>query len=98
MEKAVGYVRVSTEEQEKEGISIDAQEDRIKSYAKMRGFDLVHIYRDPAVSGFKPLAKRSDGKLLAEALAKRDGTKHVIAVKLDRLFRRAADALVQAEK
>jgi DNA invertase Pin-like site-specific DNA recombinase len=97
MEKAVGYVRVSTEEQQREGISMEAQVDRIKAYAAMQGFELVHIYRDPAVSGYKPLAKREHGRQLADSLAKRDGPKHVIAVKLDRLFRNAKDALTQVE-
>jgi DNA invertase Pin-like site-specific DNA recombinase len=97
MEKAVGYVRVSTEEQEREGISLAAQKDRIKSYAAMQGLDLIAIYEEQVSAG-KPLAKRGEGKKLVDALAAKDGPRHVIAVKLDRLFRCAQDALVQVAR
>lgn len=29
--KAIGYIRVSTQEQAKEGVSLEAQEDKIKN-------------------------------------------------------------------
>lgn len=41
--KAIGYARVSTEEQAKEGISIKAQEERIKALAKAKGWDQKDI-------------------------------------------------------
>jgi site-specific DNA recombinase len=97
MEKAVGYVRVSTREQQREGISLEAQGARIKSYVATKGLELVAIYREQSSGGVK-LDKRPEGKRLVEALAKRDGPRHVIAIKLDRLFRKAADALVQVEQ
>ena len=34
--KAVGYVRVSTDEQAKEGVSLDNQRQRIELFAKLR--------------------------------------------------------------
>jgi Site-specific recombinases, DNA invertase Pin homologs len=96
MEKAVGYVRVSSEEQSKEGVSLDAQEARIRAYATMRGLDLVAIYREEGISAKVPLRSRPEGTQVVDALAKKRA-RHVIAVKLDRLFRNAADALSQAE-
>jgi site-specific DNA recombinase len=94
MDRALGYVRVSSEEQSKEGVSLDAQEQRIRAYAAMRGLELTAIYREEGVSAKIPLRQRSQGAKLVEALAKKRA-KHVIAVKLDRLFRSAADALDQ---
>lgn len=94
MESAIGYVRVSSEEQSKEGVSLDAQQARIRSYAAMRGFELVSIYREEGISAKIPLKKRPEGMRLVEFLS-RKRAKHVIAVKLDRLFRNAADALDQ---
>ncbi len=44
------YVRVSTEEQAKEGISIDAQIDRCKAYCKARGWEVHRIYTDAGYS------------------------------------------------
>lgn len=95
MERAIGYVRVSTEEQSAEGVSLDAQETRIRAYAAMRGFELEAIYREEGVSAKIPLKRRPEGLKLVEAIG-RKRAKHVIAVKLDRLFRNAADALEQS--
>jgi site-specific DNA recombinase len=95
--KAVAYVRVSSAEQSLEGVSLDAQIARIQAYAAMRGFDLVAIFREEAVSGGIPLRERPQGALLVEAVAKKRA-QHVIAVKLDRLFRNASDALLQVER
>src|SRR3989338_511004 len=49
-EKVGIYVRVSTEEQAKEGISIDAQIDRFKSFCKARGWKVFRIYTDAGFS------------------------------------------------
>lgn len=95
-DRAVGYVRVSSDEQAVEGVSLDAQEARIRAYAAMRGFDLIAIYREEAVSGKIQLNRRPQGAQLVETL-NRKRARHVIAVKLDRLFRNAADALNQTE-
>ena len=46
--KAVGYIRVSTVEQAQEGVSLDAQEARIRAYAEMQGLELVKIVRRKA--------------------------------------------------
>jgi site-specific DNA recombinase len=93
---AVGYVRVSSEEQATEGVSLNAQESRIRAYAEMRGLQLVAIYREEGVSGKLPLKTRPEGSKLVDTLT-RKRARHVIAVKLDRLFRNAADALSQTE-
>lgn len=51
MKKAIGYVRVSTEKQVDEGISIDAQIEKIKAWASFNDYELVHIYSDEGISG-----------------------------------------------
>jgi DNA invertase Pin-like site-specific DNA recombinase len=96
-ERAVAYVRVSSEEQAAEGVSLDAQEARVRVYATLRGLDLIAIYREEGVSAKTPLRKRPQGAELVEALS-RKRARHVVAVKLDRLFRNAADALNQTEQ
>lgn len=89
---AVGYVRVSTEEQAREGISLGAQQERIHAYCQMQGLTLAHLYRDEGVSAGKKLTDRPEGHELLEAV--RNGTAHhVVALKLDRLFRDAIDCL-----
>lgn len=52
------YIRVSTEEQAKFGISLAAQEDALLRYAQEHGFKIVQIYRDEGNSARKPVAKR----------------------------------------
>lgn len=44
------YVRVSTEEQAKEGISIDAQIERCKAFCKARNWNVFKIYTDAGYS------------------------------------------------
>jgi site-specific DNA recombinase len=41
--KAMGYIRVSTEEQAKEGISLDNQIERIKGYCQYKNFELAEM-------------------------------------------------------
>ncbi|MCC6227420.1 MAG: recombinase family protein [Microthrixaceae bacterium] len=94
--KAVGYVRVSHEEQVREGVSLGAQRAAIAAYCAMKSLDLVEVVEDAGVSGGKPLGHRGGGARLIEVAGRR-GIKAVVAVKLDRLFRNAADALRQTE-
>ena len=88
--RAIGYIRVSTGDQAREGGSLDAQDARIRAYAEMAGLDLVDVIRDEAISGTIPIADRPGGSALLDF-----EVDHVIALKLDRLFRDAADALSQ---
>lgn len=50
MSSAIGYVRISTKNQ-KDGISIDDQIERIEVYCSLKGLTLVHIYREKPKSG-----------------------------------------------
>lgn len=52
------YIRVSTEEQAKFGISLAAQEDSLLRYARERDHKVVDIYRDEGNSARKPVSKR----------------------------------------
>lgn len=89
--KAVGYVRASTGDQE---ITLQAQAEKLRAYCQLRGLELVELIEDAAVSGSVPLSQRPAGRRVAEAL-KLHKAQHVVALKLDRLFRDAADALAQ---
>ena len=44
------YVRVSTQEQAKEGISISAQKERLIAFAKAKDFNITKIYADEGYS------------------------------------------------
>ena len=90
--KSIGYVRVSTDEQAQEGVSLEAQQSMLQAYAKLRGLELTETIVDEGISGGKDLTSRAGGKRLFE-LASRGKVGAVIACKLDRLFRDAADCL-----
>lgn len=92
--QAIGYIRVSTDEQVKGGVSLAAQEERIRAYASMAGLSLISVIREEGVSASLPLSQRPGGKELLGLLNEHSG-RHVIALKLDRLFRDAEDALRQ---
>ena len=90
--RAALYVRVSTEEQAREGVSLDAQEARLRAYAVAQGFESVTLYRDEGVSGSKALGNRPEGTAMLAAIAAGE-VQHVLAFKLDRLFRDAVNCL-----
>ena len=61
---AVGYVRVSTEDQASSGLGLKAQEKAIRDECYRRGLALVALLRDEGLSG-----KSLDRPALTEALA-----------------------------
>ena len=83
-----GYKRVSSLTQE-DGASLDAQETRMRGLVMMHGLDDIEFF-DDVCSGSVELQRRKGGKAMLDALKPGDV---VIASKLDRLFRDAADAL-----
>ncbi|WP_130617973.1 recombinase family protein [Dyella amyloliquefaciens] len=88
----LGYVRVSTEEQARDGISLGQQVARIEAYCALHGHVLLQVVADEGVSASVALAKREGGRAVLQAL--KTGTADgVVVVRLDRLFRDALDGL-----
>jgi DNA invertase Pin-like site-specific DNA recombinase len=96
MEKAVCYIRVSTEEQARNGVSLAAQEEKLLAYCRLTALEPVAMIREEGVSGSKAMGTRPGGVELLKLVARKD-VNHVVALKLDRLFRDAADALNQTK-
>ena len=90
-----GYIRVSTGRQAEEGLSLDAQRDRIELYCEFHQIELITIVTDNCTAT-KPFAKRPGGKQILDMIDadKIDG---VVITKLDRAFRNAIDCLTMAE-
>lgn len=89
--RAVGYARISTDEQARGGVSLDAQEAGIRAYADRRGLDLVAVVRDEGVSGIVPLADRP-GVAKVLTLIEAHDARHVVALVPDCLGRDLVDA------
>lgn len=92
--KAYGYVRVSTEEQAEEGLSLEAQKEKIKAFASFQNLDLIEIIADEGISG-KDINRPGVQKLIN--LVKGKEAEAVIVYKLDRLSRKTRDLLFLIE-
>lgn len=88
--KAIGYARVSTDEQAKEGISLDNQRVKIESYCTLHDLELVEIIEDAGKSG-KDL-NRDGMRVLMDTIKGRQ-VSAVVVYRLDRLSRRVIDTL-----
>jgi len=86
--KAVGYTRVSTTEQAQEGLSLAAQEARIRAYCTAKGWELLRVYQDAGISG-KSLDRPAVQSLISDL--EDDGVDVVVVLKLDRLTRSVRD-------
>jgi DNA invertase Pin-like site-specific DNA recombinase len=51
MQKAIGYIRVSTTGQAEEGVSLAAQKEKITAWATLNDVELVAIHSDEGISG-----------------------------------------------
>ncbi|MGO8761133.1 MAG: recombinase family protein [Desulfobaccales bacterium] len=90
MKKAVGYVRVSTEEQAREGVSLENQGAKIKAYCELNDFVLIEIVADEGLSA-KNLNRPGIKKILD--MARNKEIEALVVYKLDRAFRSTIDAL-----
>jgi DNA invertase Pin-like site-specific DNA recombinase len=90
MTPAIGYIRVSTEGQADNGLSLDGQREAIKAHCLTGGLDLLEIYADEGVSGCI-----SDRPGLQDALAHVEGLNGaaLVVYSLSRLSRRLVDQL-----
>jgi site-specific DNA recombinase len=85
--KAVGYVRVSTDKQANEGVSLDSQLEKIQAMAVIQDSQLLEVIQD--AESAKSLDRPGMVRLLAMVDA---GEVQVVIIgKLDRLTRSVAD-------
>ena len=91
---AIGYVRVSTEDQAKEGVSLDNQKSKIEAYCQLKDLDLTEIVEDAGISA-KNLRRPGVQKVLM--LARKKKIDAVVVYKLDRIFRSTSDALATTQ-
>lgn len=86
--RVVGYVRVSSQRQADEGVSLDAQREKLTAYSRAMDLDLVEIVVDAGVS-----ARTMDRPGLRRVLDLLDAgaADGLLVVKLDRLTRSVRD-------
>jgi site-specific DNA recombinase len=86
--QAVGYVRVGTEDQARDGVSRSTQQAKLEAYALVKDWALVQVIRDEGYSA-KHLKRPGLEELLALVTSRQ--VEAVIVYKLDRLTRSVAD-------
>lgn len=90
------YIRVSTEEQARQGISLAAQEEALQNYAKALGFDILKIYRDEGKSAKDIKGRPEMTQLLKDAELRK--FQAIFIYKLDRFSRSLRDLIETIEK
>jgi len=86
MTKAIGYIRVSTDKQAEQGVSMDAQREKLEAYAMLYDIELVDLVVE---QGSAKCLQRAG---LQEALGRLgNDADALLVVKLDRLTRSVAD-------
>lgn len=93
--QAIGYVRVSTEEQATEGVSLEAQRDRIAAWCLANGIDLANVYVDAGVSG-KRADNRPELQAALDHVCRIGGV--LVCYSLSRLARSTKDTIAIAER
>lgn len=87
--KIGAYIRVSTEDQAREGHSLDEQLDRIKAFCKFKGYNICKIYKEDGKSAKDMKGRPEFQKMLNDIC---NGTINTICIyKLDRLTRSVRD-------
>ena len=92
--RVVGYVRVSTDEQGREGVSIANQEDKIREYCRLYELQLVRIESDSGISAKtldRPGLKAALEDLRRGRSSRKPGVDGLVIYKLDRLTRSIGD-------
>ena len=93
MKTAIAYIRVSTEKQATEGVSLDAQRSRIESWCAAHGYELAQVFVDAGISG-KRMDTRPELQSAIKALKKDTA---LVSYSLSRLARSTKDLITIAE-
>lgn len=83
------YMRVSTEDQAKEGFSLPEQRERLEMFCKFKGYEVIDYYEDAGISA-KTGNHRPEFERLKEDIKERK-INTIVALKLDRITRSIYD-------
>ncbi len=83
------YIRVSTEDQAREGFSLKEQEKRLRAMCEYKGYEVYKIYKDSGISAKTGNYRPAFEELLQDIKDKKCNT--IVVLKLDRLTRSVYD-------
>ena len=82
-------MRVSTEDQAREGFSLPEQKERLESFCKFKGYEIIDYYQDAGISAKTGNHRPEFERLKDDIKAKKINT--IVALKLDRITRSIYD-------
>ena len=91
--RAALYARVSTEDQAKEGFSLDAQIKRMEAYCRVRGWEVAGVYRDEGFSG-RSIERPEYARMMSES----DSWDLLLVLKMDRIHRNSVNFTLMMER
>lgn len=83
------YIRVSTEDQAREGFSLSEQEEKLKLLCEFKGYELFKVYCDAGISA-KDMKNRPKFQEMIKDI-KDNKINYIVAYKLDRVTRSVRD-------
>ena len=83
------YIRVSTEDQAREGFSLPEQEKRLRAMCEYKGYEVYDVYEERRISAKTGNYRPEFEKLLQDVRDKKVNT--IVVLKLDRLTRSVAN-------
>ena len=83
------YIRVSTEDQAREGFSLPEQEKRLRTMCEYKGYEIYKVYEERGISAKTGNYRPKFEELLQDIRDKKVNT--IVVLKLDRLTRSVAD-------
>ena len=83
------YIRVSTEDQAREGFSLPEQEKRLRAMCEYKGYEIYKVYQDASISAKTGNIRPAFEGLLQDIKEKKCNT--IVVLKLDRLTRSVFD-------
>ena len=83
------YIRVSTEDQVREGFSLGEQEEKLKQLCKYKDYKIYKVYKDAGISAKNMSGRPAFQQMLADM--KQGKINYIVAYKLDRVTRSVRD-------
>lgn len=83
------YMRVSTEDQAREGFSLPEQKERLEAFCKFKGYEIIDYYQDAGISAKTGNHRPEFERLKEDIKSKKINT--IVSLKLDRITRSIYD-------
>ncbi len=83
------YLRVSTEDQAREGFSLPEQKERLEAFCKFKGYEIIDYYQDAGISAKTGNHRPEFERLKEDIKSKKINT--IVSLKLDRITRSIYD-------